>query len=127
MERKNILYAAIFIIAMISILGIAYIYGPSSTDQSGNDATETPQNIIIITHGELTWTNTTVKAGTNVTWIVKDFDINHEIISNSTAFPFDSGVLKNGQNYTVNFTQTGTFYYHDKLEPSLNGVVTVQP
>ena len=125
METKNLVYVIISLVGIVAIFSLAIIYGPSSTDQSGNDATETPSNIIIIAHETLTWTNSTIKIGNNVTWINHDFAVNHEIVSDSANYPFDSGVLKNGQSFSVNFTQAGTYNYHDKLNTNLKGTIIV--
>jgi plastocyanin len=126
MDSKNLSYVIISLLGIVVIFSIAIIYGPSATDQSGTDESETPSNIILIAHDTLTWTNSTIKVGNNITWINKDFAINHQIVSDSPAYPFDSGVLKNGQNFTLNFTKTGTFNYHDKLNPNLKGTIVVQ-
>jgi plastocyanin len=126
MDSKNLLYVVISLVGIVAIFSLAFIFGPSSTDQSGSDATETPSSTIIIAHDTLTWTNSTIKAGNNITWINKDFAINHQIVSDSSNFQFDSGVLKNGQSYSLNFTKTGTYNYHDKLNPNLKGIIIVQ-
>ena len=125
MESKNLAYVIISLIGIVGIFSLAFIYGPSTTNQSGKDATETPSNIIIIAHETLTWTNSTIKVGNNITWINHDFAVNHEIVSDSTNNTFDSGVLKNGQSYSLNFTQPGTYNYHDKLNPNLKGIIIV--
>jgi|WetSurMetagenome_2_1015567.scaffolds.fasta_scaffold306139_1 plastocyanin len=126
MESKNILYVAIFLVGIVAIMSLAFVFGPNTTDQSGDEGTETPNNIIIITHETLTWKNSTINVGTNITWINKDFAVNHHIIGNSSNFTFDSGVLKNGENYTLNFTKVGTFQYHDAQNPALSGTITVK-
>lgn len=127
MDSKNILYVITFLVVVVAIMGIAYIYGPSTTDQSADEGTEGPNNIILITHETLTWKNTTIKVGTNVTWINKDFAVDHQIAGGSGNFTFKSGVLKNGESFNVVFSQVGTFNYHDVLNPSLSGTVNVQP
>jgi hypothetical protein len=91
---KKSVICFISLIGIILIFSIAYIYGPSVSDQSGNEGTETPNNIIIIAHETLTWTNSTIKMGNNITWINRDFAINHEIVSKSSDYAFDSGVSK---------------------------------
>ncbi len=69
MDSKNLLYIVISLVGIVLIFSFAYIYGPSASDQSGVEGTETPSNIIIITHETLTWTNSTIKVGNNITWI----------------------------------------------------------
>ena len=126
MDSKNLLYVVISLVGIVLIFSIAYIYGPSATDQSADEGTETPSNIIIITHETLTWTNSTIKVGNNITWINRDFAVDHEIVSNTSSYPFDSGVLKNGQSFSLNFTKAGTYNYYDKLNPNLRGIIIVQ-
>lgn len=53
MDSKNILYVITFFVVIAAIMGIAYIYGPSATDQSADEGTEGPSNIILITHETL--------------------------------------------------------------------------
>jgi len=125
MDSKNLSYVIISLVGIVAIFSVAIIFGPSATDQSGTDVSETPSNIILFAHDTLTWTNSTIKVGNNITWINKDFAINHQIISDSVNYPFDSGVLKNGQSYSLNFTQAGTYNYHDKLNPNLKGTIIV--
>ena len=62
MESKNLLYVIISLVGIVAIFSVAFMYGPSTTDQSGDDATETPSNIIIIAHETLTWTNSSIKS-----------------------------------------------------------------
>jgi plastocyanin len=114
------------LVGIVLIFSLAYIYGPSSSDQSADEGTETPSNIILITHETLTWTNSTIKAGNNITWINRDYAIYHEIVSNTSDYAFDSGVLKNGQSFSLNFTKAGTYNYYDKLHPNLRGIIIVQ-
>ena len=126
MDSRNLLYVVISLVVIVLIFSIAYIYGPSASDRSGDEGTETPSNIIIITHETLTWNNSTIKVGNNITWINRDFTIDHEIVSNTSNYAFDSGVLKNGQSFSLNFTKAGTYNYYDKLHPNLRGIIIVQ-
>lgn len=126
MHAKNISYVIIFLVLIAAIMGIAYVYGPSSTDLSADEGTEGPNNVILITHETLTWKNTTIKQGTNVTWINHDFAVDHQIVGGSDGFTFKSGVLKNGESYSVVFSNVGTFNYHDALNPSLSGTINVE-
>lgn len=126
MESKTILYAVIVVVGIIAILGIAYIYGPLSTDTSGDEGVEPPANTIIMSHDQFNPKNITVKVNSTVTWINKDWSVTYTIVSDSQNAPYQSPALKNGDNYTYTFNQTGTYNYHSKETPSRQGVIIVQ-
>ena len=48
----------------------------------------------------------------------------HHIVADDKSF--DSGVLQPDQSFTFIFEQAGTFGYHDVLDSSITGVITVQ-
>lgn len=75
-----------------------------------------------------------IPQGANVTWINQDSSggglyggstsIQHQIASNNSTFA-QSAPLNNGDKYTVQFNQTGTFPYHDALNTYMSGTITV--
>lgn len=72
----------------------------------------------------------TVKVGDSVTWENTD-SANHTVNSDPhpthTLYPFlNVGVVKAGEKKSVTFDKAGTYTYHDHLNPSLTGSVTVQ-
>ena len=63
----------------------------------------------------------TVRKGTLVTWVNVD-SLTHRIAGNG----FDSGNLTTGQNYSLNFTEPGVYYYDSAYYPQIpSGLVQV--
>ncbi len=48
----------------------------------------------------------------------------HHIVADNGAF--DSGVLQPDQSFTFIFDTAGSFGYHDALDPSIKGTITVE-
>jgi plastocyanin len=68
-----------------------------------------------------------------VTWINQDSSsglyggstsIQHQITSDNSTF-VQSAPLDNGDKYTVQFNQTGTFPYHCAIHTYMTGTITV--
>jgi plastocyanin len=66
--------------------------------------------------------NTTVSAGTTVTWVNND-QVPHTVTANDGAF--DSGTLQPGQSYSFTFDKPGTYAYHCNIHPYMTATVTV--
>lgn len=71
-----------------------------------------------------------VASDTEVTWVNEDTGL-HQIVSNtyspqSKAPTLQSSILNLAQTYQFTFKQTGTYNYHDKLNPTVNGTIQVQ-
>src|SRR5215211_5108112 len=66
--------------------------------------------------------NTTVSAGTTVTWVNND-QVPHTPTANDGAF--DSGTLQPGQSYSFVFDKPGTYAYHCNIHPDMTGTITV--
>ena len=67
----------------------------------------------------------TVKKGTAVTWTNQD-TTKHTVSPNQETADFKaSGLLAQGQTYTVTFTTAGTFPYHCAPHPDMKGTVIV--
>lgn len=64
-----------------------------------------------------------IKKGTTVTWTNQDA-ASHTITSDEGVI-MNSELLEKGESYSVTFDQTGTFAYHCKIHPSMQGSVTV--
>ena len=74
----------------------------------------------------LTATQTETKVGDPVTFYNSEDDsaVNHHIVADDGSF--DTGVLKPGQYYAVTFESPGTFAFHDALDSSVKGTITVK-
>lgn len=136
-RRNNGLLALIIIIIIIIVAGV-YIYSTqssrtnvqtgmnNSTNQSlGNNSSNGTLNPNMISIQNMTFNpnNLTVKSGTNVQWINND-NMQHQIVSDSGAF--QSTVLNPGDGYTFYFAKSGIYGYHDALNSTITGTITVQ-
>jgi plastocyanin len=65
----------------------------------------------------------TIVAGTTVTWVNKD-PTQHQIVSDTGAFA-SSKLLNTGEKYSVKFSKTGTFNYHDGFNSIIKGTIIV--
>ena len=63
-----------------------------------------------------------IKTGDTVKWVNTDTQ-NHQVVSNNGSFV--SPILGPGKTYSLRFTAAGTYRYHDGLNPSVKGVVSV--
>ena len=88
--------------------------------------------VVTITAGGFNPSILTVKAGTTVTFTNNDI-IGHWVASNPhpshtglAGFDAKAAVAALGGTYSYTFTKTGSFGYHDHLNPSLTGTVVVQ-
>lgn len=71
-----------------------------------------------------------IKVGQTLTWVNAD-SVNHNV--NSAVHPthlvyppLNLGLIKSGEEKSLTFPKAGTYKYHDHLNPSLTGSVTVQ-
>lgn len=87
-------------------------------------------NTVNITASGFSTKEITIKAGESVTWENQD-SVDHTV--NSAVHPthlvyppLNLGVIKPGEQKSLAFPAVGTYKYHDHLNPSLTGSVTVQ-
>ena len=66
--------------------------------------------------------NVTINTGDAVRWTNRDTK-NHQVVANNGAFA--SPTIGPGKTYTHVFNTAGVFRYHDALQPSLTGRITV--
>src|SRR5215217_7781534 len=108
--RKTILLrlAALSLVALVLFAPTAGAQGETMTVSIKNFAFNPP--------------NTTVSAGTTVTWVNND-QTAHTVTANDGAF--DSGTLQPGQSYSFAFDKAGTYAYHCNIHPDMTATVTV--
>src|SRR5215211_1003904 len=108
--RKTILLrlAALSLVALVLFAPTAGAQGETMTVSIKNFAFDPP--------------NTTVSAGTTVTW-VNDDQVPHTATANDGAF--DSGTLQPGQSHSFAFDKPGTYAYHCNIHPYMTATVTV--
>ncbi len=131
------LLALIIIIIIIIVAGVYLYYAQSSnrnvqtginnsTNQSmGNNSSNMTSNpnMISIQNTAFSPNNLTVRSGTNVQWINND-NKQHQIVSDSGAF--QSPILNPGDSYNFYFAKSGIYGYHDALNSTITGTITVQ-
>lgn len=100
-----------------------------SAATSGATITE-QKNLVTINSDGFAPKNITIKLGDTITWTNADTK-NHNISSDNhpthLLYPFlNLGMIKPGESKSLTPAKGGTFTYHDHLNSSLTGVVTVQ-
>ena len=80
------------------------------------------QNAIIIQNSTFNPNQKNITTGTTVTWINNDSKP-HKIVSNDGVF--ESGTLNPGDKFDYAFYGVGEFGYHDALNSSMTGKITV--
>ncbi len=110
---------------------------PASTESAAPTSTASEgammkkdSNLVKITANGFSPKSITVKTGESITWENTDSS-NHTVNSDNhpthLLYPFlNLGVIKPGDKKSVASPKAGTFTYHDHLNPSLTGSVTVQ-
>lgn len=90
----------------------------------------TKKNIVTIQSSGFLPKNITIKTEESVTWVNQD-TADHTV--NSTPHPIHTdysslnlGVIKPGESKSLTFPKVGTYKYHNHLNPSLTGSVTVE-
>ena len=146
---KNVVIALVVII----VLALAGWYLLKPQGQSGSQApsevTSTPvpsqsptssatdgamivkdENLVTISASGFTPKSITIKAGESVTWTNNDSEkhtVNSSPHPTHTDYqPLNLGVIQPGQQKSLTFDKAGTYKYHDHLNPSLFGSVTVE-
>ncbi|HEX7259907.1 MAG TPA: hypothetical protein VF272_03175 [Candidatus Saccharimonadia bacterium] len=107
---------------------LMYAYFTASTPKA---ITEPPVKLAIVTITPTGFIPSTlsIATGTKVVW--KNADANpHQLQSNphptGDSLPgLKSEILLNAQTYSYAFTKSGSFTYHDYLNPTTNGVIEV--
>ncbi len=96
-----------------------------------SDAAMTAQkNLVKISSDGFTPKSITIKLGDTITWTNVDTE-NHTVNSDNhpthLLYPFlNLGKILPGESKSVTPATAGTFTYHDHLNPSLTGSITVQ-
>lgn len=111
---------------------------PTSTPPGESSATEggtmveqpKSENTVKITSSGFIPQNITIKKGESVTWINDDTE-NHTVNSAPhpvhTIYPkLNIGAIKPADKASLSFPDSGSYKYHDHLNPSLIGSVTVE-
>jgi plastocyanin len=101
------------------LFAVAFTYSRTSATQSPR----AEANEIVIQNFAFEPSTLTVKAGTKVTWVNRD-DEPHT--ATATDKRFNSKTLENGDRFSTEFTQPGTYKYYCALHPKMTGQIIVQ-
>ena len=129
-RRSVLIIAAVVIIVIIVIVSLFLLLGKKKAPGQTNIPEATA--VVSITKNGFVPATLVIKAGQTVKW-TNDDDSPHRVASdphpNHTGLSgFDSeNNLDAGASFNFNFEKTGTFGYHDHLNPeTLKGVISVQ-
>lgn len=127
MNRIFQLLVAAFV--AVSVASCA-MFGGSSSQSSpqgggGGAASSATQNAVIvtITNNAFQPASLTVPAGTTVTFINQDAGA-HTVSALDGSW--SSGLLRQGDTFSVTFDHPGTYTYNDQVHPQVTGTVVVQ-
>jgi len=83
-------------------------------------------NTIIIKDMAFSPDTITVPAGAIVRWVNKD-SVTQSVVFTKDSKINPSGVMRNGEGFSVRFYDAGTFPYYSGLHPEMTGTVIVTP
>ncbi len=147
MQSKNILLAAVILVVIV--LGAWFFMKsqnnqvtpatptttnpvvPSVSSGSATSENQVEENTVVVTTDGFSPKEIRIKAGGTVTWVNND-SVDHQV--NSAPHPAHTdypplntvGLLKPGEKKSLSFPATGTYKYHNHLNPSLFGSVVVE-
>lgn len=141
---KNFLVSAA-VVVVVAIAGIWLLTGskkvapshqPASTPPAGglqkaaSPSVKVSQNVVKISPSGFMPQTITIKVGESVTWVNED-SVSHQVNSavhptHQVYPPLNLGMIKPGDQKSLMFPAAGTYKYHDHLNPSLTGSVTVE-
>ena len=103
----------------LALFTVAFTYSHGSGAQSAPaDANE-----IVIQNFSFEPATLTVKAGTKVTWVNRDEEPH---TATATDKRFNSKTLENGDTFSTELTQPGTYKYYCALHPKMTGQIIVK-
>ncbi|HVX48412.1 MAG TPA: cupredoxin domain-containing protein [Candidatus Saccharimonadales bacterium] len=123
MTRRVAIISGGLAVLVIAIVGVTLL--------AGNNGSSGPKIAAVkITDQGFQPATLTVKSGTTITW-TNGGVVMHQVASN--PFPKDDGlpglkseILNNTQTYSFVANKTGTYGYHDQLNPTMNGTIVVE-
>jgi plastocyanin len=103
---------------LLLFVGLAALTVGAAPATPASTATKTVQ----IKRSAFSPTPVTIRTGDTIRWVNTDTQ-NHQVVSNNGSFV--SPILGPGRTYSHQFQASGTYRYHDGLNPSVRGVVKV--
>lgn len=103
---------------------------PAASESSGTTPGKREAITINVTKDGFSPASATVKTGTIVTWINKSgglVTVNSSVHPTHLVYPpLNLGEFKDGSSVQLTFDKPGVFKYHDHLDASHTGIVTVE-
>lgn len=131
-KKKLIIVGAVVVLVAILIFGVVSFWQGKQAPQPPVGKIPEPTALVTITKDGFVPSTISIKKGQTIKWINND-DSPHRVASDphpthTGVAGFDSGNnVSKGATYVFNFQKTGTFGYHDHLNPqTIKGVITVQ-
>ncbi len=140
---KSWVIGAIIAVLVIAVAIVAYEIGsksaplsetstlPSTESNTDSAASKPPVEVqklftIDIEDSSFNPSELKITPGSNVTWVNKD-SIPHSLVSDSgSKSGIGSGIMEEGNKYTVQFITTGTYAYHCKFHNEERGKIVVE-
>lgn len=129
---KRLIFAVLGLVLVVVVIGLFLMLSGRNKQEKVTSKTPEATAIVTITNSGFVPSTLTVKKGQTVKWVNSDVSP-HRVASNPhpthTGLPgFDSkNNIDKDASYSFNFDKSGTFGYHDHLNPqTFNGVVVVQ-
>jgi plastocyanin len=131
-RRKQLLTIVLVVIVLVASALIVTRLTSTTTNKPNEPSSSQPAAEAEVTISKTGFVPSTlkVKAGTKITWTSQDSGL-HQIEANpyptGKSLPkLKSEILNSGQTYVFTATQKGTFGYHDRINPTLNGTIEVE-
>jgi len=112
----------VFVVLLAVLAGYLYLNkGKTTSTPPTTETTPVSVAAVTITKDGFTPTTIQVKLGTAVTWTNND-SATHQVVTDphpghTNLKDFDSDPLGQGDSFTFTFEKTGTFTYHDEMNP----------
>ncbi len=132
-SSKQLMIVAAVVVVLVAVIGLVAMKPKKASSPTTNNTTKALAAAeVAITANGFSPATIKVKKGQTVTWINRD-EKAHQVESDPYPTAETLPDLKSeaptekGQSYSFTFEQTGTFTYHDRLNPiKLKGTVIVE-
>jgi plastocyanin len=110
---------------LIISLIVLFLLPACKDDVNEPDNNTPPANQVWMRNNAYVPASLTVSPGTEVTWVNRD-GVAHTVTSSSVNLSFESGNLNRDQTFSFTFDSVGTYQYHCRLHPGMNGTIIVE-
>jgi plastocyanin len=113
--------------ATAALLAAAVLAGGCASSDSGTAASSAstpaarPDATVVMKGLKFAPKRVTIHKGQTVQWVDKDL-VDHSVVAKG----IDSPDFAQGESWSHTFARAGMFRYHDRLNPSMKGIVVVK-